>query len=61
MDVQIADQSGKPLQLPAAEKKVQNAIIGKSFAILILLNTQGGVFCEFGGGGARGAYLRPSM
>ena len=35
MDVQIADQSGKPLQLPAAEKKV---LCGFHYANIFILN-----------------------
>ena len=35
MDVQIADQSGKPLQLPAAEKKV---LCGFHYANILILN-----------------------
>ena len=40
MDVQIADQSGKPLQLPPAEKKVCSCstlcMVGNFYAFFIL-------------------------
>ena len=37
MDVQIADQSGKPLQLPPAEKRVKNFISPKCVNVDFIL------------------------